>query len=91
MESRKAQSTPFAFDLFNSPRLGRKKATVFMVSSLGRAISSHLFPFSFSFWLPWVFGALHGLSLVAVRRACSLLKGLGLLTVEASLAEEHRL
>ena len=35
-----------------------------------RAISSHLF---FSFWLHWVFVALHGLSLVAVSRVYSLL------------------
>ena len=43
------------------------------------------------FWLPWVFVAMFGLSLVVASRGYSLLAILGLLTAVASLVAEHRL
>ena len=42
------------------------------------------------FWLPWVFAAVHRLSLVAASRGCSLIVVQGLLTALASLAAERR-
>ena len=42
-------------------------------------------------WLPWVFIAVQGLSLVAKSRGHSLVVMQGLLSVVASLVAEHRL
>jgi len=41
--------------------------------------------------LHWVFAAVHGLSLVALSGGYPLVEVHGLLMVEASLAEKHRL
>ena len=43
------------------------------------------------FWLPWVFIAVQGLSLVAKSGGYSLVVMQGLLSVVASLVAEHRL
>ena len=50
----------------------------------------HIYIFIY-FWLPWVFIAVQGLSLVAKSRGYSLVVMQGLLSVVASLVAEHRL
>ena len=59
-----------------------------MVSSSCLFIFKILFIY---FWLPWVFVAAPGVSLVAVSMGYSLDLVLGLLTAVTSLAAEHRL
>ena len=47
------------------------------------------FFFFFNFWLCWVFGAAHGLSLVVASRGSSLIVVHGLLIAVASLVAEQ--
>ena len=55
-------------------------------------LGSSLFIYLFIYlWLPWVFIAVQGLSLVAKSRGHSLVVMQGLLSVVASLVAEHKL
>ena len=57
----------------------------------GRSILFKSFLFAHSFWLHWVFVAVHGLSLAAESGSYSLGVVLGLSIVMGSLVAEHRL